>query len=375
MIFIHSSFRVSSTWFWSRLRNLDKVLAYYEIFNALLATMRKGDVDSFHPEAWNSKHPETAPYFREFLPLIRASGGVENFDAAMALDGFIPSGGIFGPLDETQRIYIKNLIRHAENIGKVPVLSACRSLGRMRAIKDRFPGLHVVLYRPLFQQWCSYSEQLYFGYDYFFDSIRLIIDNNSHDNFFNKLKSDFNLDKMTVDSDNYFICFILTHLYVYANVIDVADLIVEVDRLSLETPYRIAVERQLSAEIGAEVDFSSASRSSAFSFAALGQSQKLFGEISRLAEPIFAAAPSAAGRKFAERALKELFEEAGNYDFYAGRLARLVRSRDVAMENRPLPADIAALVAQNKALDGEMKEMRAKLEGLRGRVDQIPTKQ
>ena len=62
MIFVHSSFRTSSTWMWSCCRRADRTVAYCEVFNEMLASVLRNQINSFHPGAWHSKHPNHAPY-------------------------------------------------------------------------------------------------------------------------------------------------------------------------------------------------------------------------------------------------------------------------------------------------------------------------
>lgn len=67
VILLHSFWRSSSTYFWSKLRNLPNVKAFYEPFHELLQGSIKNKnlvVDSC---SWNSRHPKEDNYFREII--------------------------------------------------------------------------------------------------------------------------------------------------------------------------------------------------------------------------------------------------------------------------------------------------------------------
>src|SRR5258708_38520914 len=97
-------------------------------------------------ESWVSRHPLTDPYYQEYIPLIRETGGVQLFDPAMTCQWFIPLGGLRGKLRPSEKDYLSLLIRHADGAGKVPVFGDCWSLGRCRAIRQAFDGYYIVQY-------------------------------------------------------------------------------------------------------------------------------------------------------------------------------------------------------------------------------------
>src|ERR1700761_5819808 len=82
-IFIHSSYRTSSTWFWNKFRQDKRTLAFYEVFHEAIKDISVQWITQITGASWNSNHPSMAPYFLEYLPLIREGGGVEDY-----LDGF-----------------------------------------------------------------------------------------------------------------------------------------------------------------------------------------------------------------------------------------------------------------------------------------------
>jgi hypothetical protein len=266
VIFLHSSFRTSSTWMWSRFRKLDKVTAYCEIFHEGLASITRSQINQHSHRAWYSKHPAGAAYFLEYMPLVSDGGGTAGYDKGMAFDSFIPEGGILGNIGEAERDYIASLISHAGTLGRVPLLSCTRSLGRLPAIKSAFPGFHILIYRNLFRHWCSYSEQYARGNPGFFDTIRATIDNSCHDRFCNYLKDACPLDERAIDSANYFCAFVLLHIYLYGHVSDSADMIFDVDRAASHEGYRRAAEYEIEQRTGLSPDFSDIKAGISFAF-------------------------------------------------------------------------------------------------------------
>jgi hypothetical protein len=301
-IFLHSSFRVSGTWFWSRFRASGQVLAYYEVFNEQLASLSKEKLETQRHDTWYSKHPTVGNYFLEYLPLIENDRGIMDFDESMSFDRFIPAKGVHGSLSDAERHYLARLITHALNSGKIPLLSAKRTLGRLHAIKAAFPGVHILLYRNLFQQWRSYAEQLLRDNTYFFFTILSIIRNNQHDNFFRLLHRRFELDKPTDDSGTYLFCFLLLHLYLYAQVADAADLIIDLSRVATDDNYRKVIQRRVAATCAVEIDLSDARATPFFGRASRGE---LPADIRDLAHLIISRAPSQSGRALASKALSD----------------------------------------------------------------------
>src|SRR5215472_7987945 len=148
-IFIHSSWRASHTWFWLKFREQPSTVCFYEAFNECLASLTRSEALSLAPSSWNSRHPATEPYYREFVPLIRKSGGVRLFTPEISYRWFLPTDGPNGDLRPGEVKYLALLIRHAKRLGRIPVFGFVRSLGRVAAIKKRFPGLHIFQYRNL----------------------------------------------------------------------------------------------------------------------------------------------------------------------------------------------------------------------------------
>ncbi len=319
MIFVHSSFRTASTYIWSCLRNAPGTVAYCEIFHEGLDTFSRPDMVATGPDGWYSKHPPGAPYFLEFLPLAREGGGVQGFDPTMSYARFIPPEGCGGAISDAEAAYVAGLINHAENRGRIPVLTATRSLGRVRGLKAAFPGLHVLLYRNLFQQWCSFTDQACRGNSYFIQRMAEIVRLNQHDPALCALQEEFPVAIPSAEDANTFYSFVFLHLYLYAHAAGAADLVIDVNRLAADPTHRAEVERRIAAE-NVTVDLSGATDSVAYSVCRLGTRAGVVERLKVVGELLADSAPDEAGRAFGAKVLRELLEAYARHEFQAGAL-------------------------------------------------------
>ncbi len=372
MIFLHSSFRTSSTWLWGRFRVLGGVTAYYEIFNEILATTTRSEITNKNYCSWPSKHPAGASYFLEFMPLIADGGGVSGYNKDMAYAWFIPADGIQGKISEAERAYIASLIAHADSLGRLPVLSCTRSLGRLPAIKSAFPGYHILIYRNLFRQWCSYTDQYARGGTGFFDSVRLVIENSGHDKFCSYLKEAFPLEKRSIGSANYFCAFALLHIYLYGQTAGAADMIFDIEQAVFGEGYRQQAEREIKQRAGLAIDLSSIKPSIGFSFLDGRKGAEMRERIRIMSDVALSLAPSETGRAFAAKALSELMEEWKKYDFYAGELSAFAGPRGLLGERDTLAAECNTVRAERDALQKEKDALQDKLDALHGEKNALP---
>ena len=257
-VFIHSSWRASSTWLWAKLRAAPTTIAYCEVFHERLASLTTAYLRENDFSRWASKHPEAAPYFLEFAPLVGVDGAVPGYDRRMAVEWFFPRNGLGGALEAAERNYVQGLICSAEARRKIPVLTDTRTLGRFRAIADAFPGRHVLLVRNAFHQWASYTEQWAHGNSYFIDMLFGTLAGARGDPFARLLIDWFVQEDRSPTNAATFQLFLLFHLYLYAHAYDAADLVVDVNRVADEPDHRAAVEAALSEAVGAPIDLSDA---------------------------------------------------------------------------------------------------------------------
>ena len=277
-IFLHSSWRTASTWFWLKFRGKPSTLCYYEPFHEALATLTREQAQTMGPGNWTvgeSRHPDGAPYFLEFRPLLRRAGGVRLYRPEIAYDWFVPMGGLAGDLRPQEHRYVGLLLRHACRRGKVAVFGFTRSLGRLAALKRRFGGTHIFLYRNLWTQWASYAGQSAAGNRYFLATLlRILL--RAEDRF---LAAALNRSLLraaarglpaaggdalaerlldALSEAELFGLFMAVHGYLYIAAQLTADLSIDATRLARDRCYREAISARLAAKTGLAIDLADA---------------------------------------------------------------------------------------------------------------------
>jgi hypothetical protein len=153
-VFIHSGWRTAGTWIWSEFRSNPATMAFYEPLHEELAGLTLSQLADINTESWDSGHPQTAPYFVEYAPLLNGKRrGVAGFERSFAFSDY------FVDADSQQPklfAYLTRLSNLAFASGRKPVFKFCRSLGRTAWMKHHFPdAAHVTLVRDPITQWES----------------------------------------------------------------------------------------------------------------------------------------------------------------------------------------------------------------------------
>jgi hypothetical protein len=280
-VFIHSSWRTSSTWLWQQFRHLPETLCFYEPFNEDLSTMSRQRLAERGVDSWRSGHARTAPYFLEFTPLARKGGGVRLHRPQFAYDWFIPSGGLTGSLRREEIRYVALLLRRAERDGRTPVLGFTRSLGRITPLKQVFGGAHIFLFRNLWGQWMSFLDQKRKGEPFFCAILRVIADQpedrflrDIHNFYFRRcmeLAADHGvlpklagvpsgrLTRLVFDllpEGEMFEMFMAIHVYLYLHAAFSCDVLIDSTELSRNPDYARQCEADLRRSTGLCVDLS-----------------------------------------------------------------------------------------------------------------------
>jgi len=334
-VFVHSGFRTASTFIWSRFRAAENVIAFCEIFHGILHDLPLSNVRKINSRNWYSKHPEGNPYFEEYKPLIQVNGGIKNYHPSMEIDLFIPEQGPRGPITPAEYQYVSGLIDYAKRLNKSPVLTMVRSLGRVTGMKNAFPGTHILLYRSIFRQWASLSEQDWHGNDWFFRTTKAQLQRSRHDPFINKMVRVFGIDDFSSRNVNSFYLFIALHLYLYSRAVDAADLIIDATKLATDENYRVGIENAIWDE-GVKVDFSEARNTFAFSLCPIIATD-VIRWLNIIAEWVNRDA-SAKGRAFVEHATTEIASEVRLYELFAGGIQSILQSTHSKIEVNKLPA-------------------------------------
>lgn len=270
-VFIHSSWRSSSTWFWSKFRELPETTAYFEPFGELNAVLTPANVKPFDPNAWHSRHPKIDSYLLEYLPLLRRSLGVRLYQKRMAYEWFIPTGGLEGALRREEARYLGLLMHHATGRGHVPILGFVRSLGRVAAIKQQFGGVHILQRRNLWLQWQSYLSYKRRRNLDFYNSTPTIFAHITDDAYLAGLRDHYlarsslpqqaaspaarmQLMKVLPEHD-LFALFVALHVYLCLHAERFADIVVDVTRMAREPEYWAATAQELRARCQLPVSF------------------------------------------------------------------------------------------------------------------------
>jgi hypothetical protein len=256
--FIHSGWRTGKTWFALLFRHFPKLMWFYEPFHEGLATLTAAKAVQLSPGSWPSGHPGAASYWREYVPLIRKTGGVRLYHREMAYDWFISEGGLRGQLRSEELKYLSFLRRYAARRGHVAVFSFARSLGRIHSIRQSLRGTHIVIVRNLWHQWVSFLHQWELGNPYFLYKFLAVID--TADPFFAYLHQCYpKLDALSVSScdradgaaqgkrageilttlsdRDIFSIFVAVHVYLYMHGRSCADLLVDTTKLTRDAAY------------------------------------------------------------------------------------------------------------------------------------------
>lgn len=249
-IFLHSSFRSGSTWFWSRFRAASGVCAFYEPFHEQKFDLTPASLVADRPEGWASGHPVLdAPYNAEYLPLLGPQGGVAFYRRRFAYEAYYATDR-----DRAEKAYIDFLVGHAGRLGSRAVLGFKRSFGRLKRLKAQSGGLHVVTLRNPWDQWVSFAEQAKDGNHYFLFRCYLIAclaSWSGHAAFFAGLPlfstigdaREAGVEPMrkayfSLSDDIRFQIFLRVYLLDYLLALPEADIVVDFDRMSEEAAYR-----------------------------------------------------------------------------------------------------------------------------------------
>jgi hypothetical protein len=284
-VFIHSSPRTSSTWFWLKFREVPSTLCYYEPFSYDIESLTAERVTTVGGTDWDSRHPPADPYFREYASFLRQPNGVEGFERPMTMEWFIPQGGLRGELRPREKEYLSMLIRHAADVGKAPVLGDCWSLGRLWPIKQNFGGFNIFLHRNLWQHWLSYlSFSRHGDVTFYLTIVDTIV--RDDDPFFcylvecglkraaalssnsmpsmrswarrypNVLRDNEKVRALELLPEHEtFALFMGLHIYLYLHSELCADLTTDVSRMARDERYRSDIEQAIMQKTGLEVSF------------------------------------------------------------------------------------------------------------------------
>lgn len=264
-VFIHSLFRSGSTYLFKVFRRADnRYYCYQEPFNQYLENLntKADDLLEVDFEMQQSlRHPEiTTPYFYEFIQIQESLTGLFKIDFSYK-DYFIDldDEGFKG-----QFHYIDTLIKKAP---ATPVLQFCRTSGRIHAVKNAFPGIHIHLWREPRNQWWSYNIN-----GFFMAATQLIYSAKKVPDTLNEIKNLIELkraisnvgdfyDQLTIaygnplDSRMSYLLFYGLWLYSFINLKKNTDFEINIDELGINSSYRNDTIEQLKKRNVHNIDF------------------------------------------------------------------------------------------------------------------------
>ncbi len=246
-IFLHAGMRSGSTYLWAKFRELPGVMAFYEPFSEDLGRMSPTFLRHHGPDTWRSGHAPTAPYYLEYEPLLRPSGGVHGFASEFSYANYFVTQQEL----PAQRAYLASLLAQAEAAQTVPVLGFCRSLGRTAWLKTQFPdAVHLVLIRNPVYQWLSGWQFYTQTQNPYFLTRPLLIAQYPGDNPYMHLIAQEFREQITAPSVPIATVYeVFLHVYAastLAALLD-ADLVIDIDVLSASAAYRQFITAQLTA--------------------------------------------------------------------------------------------------------------------------------
>lgn len=159
-IFIHAWWRSGSTYIWTKLREKDCCVCYYEPLHEKILYLTLDDVEGPGDVEISRafRHPlQKKNYFAEYTELIRTNN--LHFSPALSYDRFLL---LVDEKDEKLKFYLEGLLKAASAKQRVAVLSFCRSQMRSAWMKTIFSGIHVAQIRNPRDQWASFDVDRYF---------------------------------------------------------------------------------------------------------------------------------------------------------------------------------------------------------------------
>jgi hypothetical protein len=267
-IYLHSSWRAASTYVWAKFRQRPDAYCYFEPLNEHLATATPEFIDSFRP--WtNAHHPKLdAPYLEEFRPLIYPGGGIPGFPRPLTFGRYCVGDDTVLPELES---YLAKLGGHASRLGRRPVYGFVRTDLRVGWFRANTAGTHIFIRRDPRRQFLSMVNQAKQGNAYFLLCCLFILTQNLDEPAFASLFSvidvpalvkshgvrEFAQRRFVHDAPLRELYVIFYFMRLLARQLGEArcDLVIDIDRLSLDASYRHVIEVRVGDLTGMPISF------------------------------------------------------------------------------------------------------------------------
>lgn len=190
-IFLQSIWRSTSTYWWTKAREIPSLRAYNEPLHENLLRLTRADFEKIHETLGPSlRHPETdRESFAEYP--LRPEGGMEGFQERFSLRDFHLSPR---RKDDELQSYLQTLVDTAEAGGQRAFLKFTRGFLRAEWMAAHFPGTHLYLNRSaagLMQSFMSFHGV----HSYYFRQIAAIVHENRASPLFGAFAEWSGLDK------------------------------------------------------------------------------------------------------------------------------------------------------------------------------------
>src|SRR5262249_20100621 len=159
-IFVHAWWRSGSTYVWSKLRENDSLICYYEPLHERISHLNPDIIDgSAEIEiSRDLRHPVQAKnYFAEYAELVHSK--TLRFAPELSYSRYLL---LPEETDEQLRLYLNGLIKAASAKSRTAVLCFCRSQMRSAWMKKVFAGVHIAQIRNPADQWVSFNVETFF---------------------------------------------------------------------------------------------------------------------------------------------------------------------------------------------------------------------
>jgi len=296
-IFLHSSWRAGSTYVWSKFRNQPEAYCYFEPLNEHLPTVTHDFIDRFRPWVSANHPPLTAPYLEEFRPLVRAEGGIAGFPTPLTYGEYCADhqSALTGLAD-----YLNDLAAHATGLGRRPVYGFVRTDLRVGWFRARMEGSNIFVRRDPRRQFLSMMRQATQQNPYFLDRGIVILLTNFEAPVFAPLRAAIDMAQLVKSRELHEVLRgrmehkdMLRQLYIIFYFMRrlsgpwgeaQSDLVIDIDRLSLDLAYRSEIEDRLGDLVGMAISFEDCNVERYD--ADLGRIQGFFDDVEREAEQI-----------------------------------------------------------------------------------------
>ncbi|HWG05130.1 MAG TPA: hypothetical protein VG271_08960 [Beijerinckiaceae bacterium] len=267
-VYLHSSWRAASTYVWAKFRHDADFYCYFEPLNEHLATATADLIDRFRPWSFAHHPPLEEPYLAEYRPLLAKEGGIPAFPSQLAYGRYCAAPAHALPdLDS----YLDALATFADCRGRRPVYGFVRTDLRAGWFRAHRSGCHIFIRREPRRQFLSMLSQAKQGNPYFLLRPLAILKHNREEPVFASLLDVIDLGAL-LDSPGLRALLrgefasdtplaTLYGLFYFMRTLArergeaCCDLVIDIDRMSLDSAYRYNIEAGVADLAGMKISF------------------------------------------------------------------------------------------------------------------------